>query len=100
EPSNDNNSVALPIKFFDFIAAGLAGCVGPSPGMARMVNEYGFGCFTPSFDTTEAARTLNTLTFEEIERMRESTRGAARLFNEDSEMSKMLVLYGLALHSS
>ena len=39
EPSNYNNSVALPNKLFDFLAAGLAVCVGPSPGMARMVKE-------------------------------------------------------------
>jgi len=97
EPSNYNNSVALPNKFFDFIAAGLAVCVGPSPGMARMVREYGFGCVTPSFDPAVAAQALNTLTFEAIERMRASSRQAAHLFNADSEMSKMLALYGKVL---
>jgi len=93
EPSNYNNSVALPNKFFDFIAAGLAVCVGPSPGMARMVKEYGFGRATPSFDPAAAARTLNSLSVGEIEQMRECSRQAARLFNADSEMSKMLALY-------
>ncbi len=93
EPSNYNNSVALPNKFFDFMAAGLAVCVGPSPGMASMVNDYGFGCVTPSFDPQAAAHTLNSLTPEEIIAMRRSANQAAQLFNADSEMSKMVELY-------
>ncbi|MEO8287245.1 MAG: glycosyltransferase family 4 protein [Chloroflexota bacterium] len=93
EPSNYNNSVALPNKFFDFLAAGLAVCVGPSPGMARMVKEYGFGCVTPSFDSGAASQTLNSLTAEEIARMREASRSTAQLFNADREMGKMLELY-------
>jgi glycosyltransferase involved in cell wall biosynthesis len=93
EPSNYNNSVALPNKFFDFVAAGLAVCVGPSPGMAGMVKEYGFGCVSPSFDSEAAANTLNSLTIEQIRQMREASRRAAQLFNADTEMSKMLKLY-------
>lgn len=38
QPTNYNYSIALPNKLFDFIHAGLAVCVGPSPGMAAFVH--------------------------------------------------------------
>lgn len=41
QPTNYNSSIALPNKLFDFIHAGLAVCVGPSPGMAAFVRECG-----------------------------------------------------------
>jgi glycosyltransferase involved in cell wall biosynthesis len=93
EPSNYNNSVALPNKFFDFLAAGLAVCVGPSPGMAQMVRDYGIGCVAASFDPASASQALNSLNPEQIEQMREASRRTALLFNADSEMAKMLDLY-------
>ena len=80
EPSNYNNSVALPNKFFDFLAAGLAVCVGPSPGMAQMVRDYGIGCVAASFDPASAAQALNSLTAEQIEQMREASRRTATTF--------------------
>ncbi len=39
-PANFNWTVALPNKLFDYINAGLATCIGPSPEMARLVREY------------------------------------------------------------
>ena len=93
EPSNYNNSVALPNKFFDFIAAGLAVLIGPSPGMADLVTEYGFGCVTKSFSSDEAAALLNSFTQGEIELLREASERAAQQFNADTEMAKLVDLY-------
>lgn len=93
EPSNYNNDVALPNKFFDFLAAGLAVCVGPSKGMASIVRQYNFGCVTPTFNPDDAANTLNNLTIEDILMMRQAARAAAHLFNADAEMEKMVQLY-------
>ena len=42
-PTNYNYHFCLPNKFFDFICAGLAVCIGPSPSMAEMVKKYGLG---------------------------------------------------------
>ena len=39
--ANANHRAALPNKFFEFIQARLALAIGPSPEMARIVNEYG-----------------------------------------------------------
>ncbi|MGQ9550626.1 MAG: glycosyltransferase, partial [Roseiflexus sp.] len=67
QPTNYNNSVALPNKLFDFIHAGLAVCVGPSPGMASFVREWQCGIVAPSFDPAAVAATLNRLGAEEIQ---------------------------------
>jgi glycosyltransferase involved in cell wall biosynthesis len=93
EPSNYNNSVALPNKFFDFMAAGLAVLIGPSPGMADLVKRYGFGCVTTAFSSAEAAATLNALDLEQIGVMRQAALRTAQLFNADTEMAKLVDLY-------
>jgi glycosyltransferase involved in cell wall biosynthesis len=93
EPTNYNNQVALPNKFFDFLAAGLAVCVGPSGAMAQMVEEHGFGCVTPSYDPAAAAATLNALTSAQIAAMQAAARATAARFNADSEMRKVVALY-------
>jgi glycosyltransferase involved in cell wall biosynthesis len=100
EPSNYNNSEALPNKFFDFLAAGLAVCVGPSPGMAAMVREYGFGCVAPTFTPAAAAATLNALTAEQVATMQDAARATAARFNADTEMHKVVALYHRLLDRS
>lgn len=89
-PTNYNNSVALPNKMFDFIHAGLAVCVGPSPGMASFVREWQCGVVAPSFDPAVVASTLNRLTVEEIQAMRRAARVAAARINASSEMAKVV----------
>ena len=93
EPTNYNYHVALPNKFFDYIAAGLAVCVGPSPVMAEIVRQYGLGCVTPSFDPGEVASTLNRLDVSKIAAMQRAAREAAKIFNADVEMAKVVALY-------
>jgi len=93
EPTNYNYHVALPNKFFDFIVAGLAVCVGPSPAMAEIVRQYELGCVTPSFGPGEVAATLNRLDVSRIAAMQRAARKAAKIFNADVEMAKVIALY-------
>jgi glycosyltransferase involved in cell wall biosynthesis len=93
EPNSFNNIAALPNKFFDYIVAGLALCVGPSPSMAEMVRQYGFGCVAPSFDPHHVAKTLNRLTADELSRMRSASRDAAQKINAEREMEKLVDIY-------
>jgi len=48
EPSNYNRAMGTPNKLFDFIAAGLGVCIGPSPAMAELVHQYGIGVVAPA----------------------------------------------------
>ncbi len=92
QPTNYNNSIALPNKLFDFIHAGLAVCVGPSPGMASFVQEWQCGVVAPSFDVQAVAAMLNRLDVEEIAAMRRAARVAAARINASSEMAKVVDL--------
>jgi Glycosyltransferase Family 4 len=91
--SNYNNSVASPNKFFDFIQAGLAVCIGPSPEMARMCREYGFGVIASSFSPHVVAKMINRLQPDEINRMKQAAIQARQALNADVESGKLVDLY-------
>jgi glycosyltransferase involved in cell wall biosynthesis len=93
EPNSFNNIAALPNKFFDYIVAGLALCIGPSPSMAEIIRQYGLGCVAPSFDPRDVAEALNRLTIEELSKMQLASLEASKKINAQSEMKKLLELY-------
>jgi glycosyltransferase involved in cell wall biosynthesis len=88
-----NYYMALPNRFFDFIAAGLAVCIGPSPAMRALVEQHGFGVVAPSFEAADAAAALNALTAEQIEQMRQRARQAAALYTAERENHKFVALF-------
>jgi len=91
-PSNDNQRWALPNKLFEFIMAGLAVCIGPSPAMSEVVRQYECGCVAPSFDAHDAASLLNSLTVEQIEEMRRASREASLELNAEKESQKIVAM--------
>ena len=93
-PLNFNYSAASPNKFFDFVAAGLAVCIGPSPEMARLVRQFDFGVVADSFDPRDMATLLNELNPAEIDRMKHNALTASDHLNADVEMAKLLEIYG------
>jgi len=91
-PSSDNQRWALPNKLFEYIMAGLAVCIGPSPAMSEVVRQYRCGCVAPSFKAHDVADLLNSLTVEQIEEMRRSSREASVELNAEKESQKMVAL--------
>lgn len=82
-PTSENNSLALPNKFFDFVQARLAVIVGPSIEMAKLVREHGLGEVTESFDEPAIRAALDALTPEVVdEYKRASDRSASELSAE------------------
>ncbi len=65
-PTTFNLAWCLPNKFFDFVQARLGVIVGPSPEMARIVDQYGFGLVLPDFEPSSLAAALESLTAETI----------------------------------
>jgi len=92
-PRNFVYEVALPNKFFDFIAAGMPVCIGPSPSMAGIVREYELGAVAASFEPEDLAAALNGLTPESFARMREGARRASREINAEREMGQLVEAY-------
>lgn len=92
-PTNENNRLALPNKFFDFLMAGLAVCIGPSPSMAEIVNRYRLGCVAPTFEPRDIASILNQLNVHDLWKMKRAARKAAAQLNAGNEMIKVIDLY-------
>lgn len=65
-PTTFNLAWCLPNKFFDFVQARLGVIVGPSPEMARFVDEYGIGLVLPDFDASSLAAALDALTADQV----------------------------------
>ena len=88
-PSNYNNLIALPNKFFDFIAAGLAVCIGPSLSMVEIINQYNNGVVAKSFDPKDIANCLNSISSEEWDNKKKASITAAKDLNAEIEMQKL-----------
>ncbi|MFN8483696.1 MAG: glycosyltransferase [Anaerolineae bacterium] len=93
EPSTYNFLMMLPNKLFEYIQAGLAVCVGPSPAMVAIAQRCGVGVVSDGFAPADIADALNRLSSDEIRAMRESSRQAASILNADVEMAKVVGLY-------
>jgi hypothetical protein len=98
-PLNFNYSAASPNKFFDFVAAGLAVCIGPSPEMSRLVRQFDFGVIAPSFDAQDVSALLNELKPAEIDQMKQNSLKASDYLNADVEMAKLLEIYARLIES-
>lgn len=96
-PTNYNNLVALPNKFLDFICAGLAVCIGPSPSMAEIVNKYALGVVGDSFKPEDIASLLNKTTSQQWLDMKQAARIAASELNAGTEMKKLIDIYARML---
>lgn len=88
-PTNFNYLISLPNKFFDYIMAGLAVCIGPSPSMAEMVHRYGLGWVGPSFEPQDLADTLNRITNVQLVEKRLCSREASKQISAEKEMKKL-----------
>jgi len=93
QPITYNTLMMLPNKMFEYIQAGLAVCVGPSPAMVEVVRRFGVGVVAASFTPRDVAATLDRLTVDQVEAMRTAALRAARTLNADVEMHKVVDLY-------
>ncbi len=96
-PVNFSYAMALPNKFFEFIMAGLAVAIGPSPAMATLVQQYGNGIVAADFHPTTLAHQLNALEPETIHTMKQRSLEAAKTLNAEREMQKLLTYYAQLL---
>ena len=76
-PVSFNYRWTLPNKIFDYIQARLAIVVSPSPEMERLVREWNLGAVTQDFTAESLARTLDTISVEQVITWREASDRAA-----------------------
>lgn len=88
---------ALPNKLFEFIMAGLAVAIGPSPEMARVVRDHGCGLVAADFAPSTLAARLGELTAADVDGYKRRSAAAARSLNAEGEMARLIGLYGALL---
>jgi len=81
-PVNFNYAHALPNKFFEFIQARLAVAIGPSPEMASIVEEYGFGVVAKSFNPADLGVALSRMSEADLVRYKLAADIAAESLND------------------
>lgn len=92
-PVDFSYRMALPNKLFEFIMAGLAVAIGPSPEMAQVVDAHGCGVVAPDFAPASLAAQLNALSSDDIDAMKGRSLEAARVLNAEAEMGRLMALY-------
>ena len=78
-----NMKYCLPNKLFEFVQARLAIAVGPSPEMARVVEQYGLGGVSSSFEPRAMAETIRGMCEQGLERFKEASHQAAYELSAD-----------------
>lgn len=85
-PINFNFANALPNKLFDFVQARLGVVVGPSPEMARIVEEAGLGVVAPGYSASDLAQVLKGLTKAQVQEFKAASHAHARELSADSQL--------------
>lgn len=76
-PVNFNHAHALPNKIFDYVQARLALVIGPTPEMARVVEQYELGWVAEGFSAEAVAAVLDRLHVEAVDRAKAAAHAAA-----------------------
>jgi glycosyltransferase involved in cell wall biosynthesis len=86
-PITFNLQAVLPNKFFDYVAAGLAVCTGPSPEITRLAREGGFGIIADGFGVDDLRRALAALTPAQIGALKRAAVGARGALTARTQMA-------------
>ena len=89
-PTTFNLRHTLPNKFFEFIQARLAVAVGPSPEMARIVEQTGCGVVAADFTPEALAAALTGLDHAQINLMKQNSDRIARQMSAESNRETLL----------
>jgi len=92
-PMGLNHIYPLPNKLFEFIGAGLAVVIGPCPEMAKIVNDYDIGVVAADHTPAALADAVSSLGASRINDMKGRSIVAARIFNAEVEMQKLVTVY-------
>lgn len=84
-PTNFNNRWALPNKLFDYVQARLGVLVGPSPEMARVVEERGIGVVAADFETDAIAAAIDGLTAPAVREYKANAAASAQSLSAQAQ---------------
>ena len=85
-PTSENNALALPNKFFDFVQARLGIIVGPSVEMAGIVEERGLGIVTADFTEPSIRAAVDGLTPERVDGFTSAVQAHASALSAEAQV--------------
>ncbi|GGD72151.1 glycosyltransferase family 1 protein [Microbacterium murale] len=85
-PTVTNQALALPNKFFDFVQARLGIIIGPTPGMARLINEHDLGTVTSGFEVEDIRATLDALTAARVSEWKRAADRASEVLSSATQL--------------
>jgi hypothetical protein len=86
-PVSFNNKWALPNKFFDYVQARLGVIIGPSPEMARILQDSRFGAVCADFTTAALVRVLDGLTVDSVLGWKAASDAAAPRLSAETQVT-------------
>ncbi len=92
EDSSFNLRHAMPSKLFEYIQAGLAVVVGPSPSMANIIRQYDCGVVTKSFSPADLTSALDGINPARLQEMRANALKASTSLCAEVEYGKVQTL--------
>ena len=84
-PTNTNNELALPNKFFDFVQARLGMIIGPTADMAKLLRSYDLGAVADGFDEAAVTEVFDRLDEADIKRWKANAAEAAAELSADQQ---------------
>lgn len=85
-PTNFNNRLALPNKFFDYVQARLGLIIGPSLEMRSLLDAHGFGAVADDFGADAVTRILDSLTVERVRTWKSHAAAAAHALSSETQV--------------
>lgn len=85
-PTSENNALALPNKFFDFVQARLGIIVGPSIEMANIVRERELGIVTADFTEASILAAVDSLTDASVDEFKTNSHRHAEDLSAEAQV--------------
>lgn len=77
-PTNTNNALALPNKFFDYVQARIGIIIGPTASMVEVLKQHDFGVVTDEFSAQSLTKAIDSLEIESVRQFKQNSHRAAQ----------------------
>ncbi|GAA2188527.1 glycosyltransferase family 4 protein [Leucobacter alluvii] len=84
-PTNSNNMLALPNKFFDYVQARLGLIIGPTASMADLLHEYSLGVVASDFTTESLTAAIDDLDVASVQAYKSRSDAAAHELSAEAQ---------------
>ncbi|MBO1900580.1 hypothetical protein J4H92_01290 [Leucobacter weissii] len=96
-PTHTNARLTLPNKFFDYVQARLGLAIGPSEEMVRVLERYGLGVVSDSFEVEDLVASLRDVTAAQLDGWKRAADRAAEPLGFEAQAAPIRAALGQLL---